>query len=151
VARDIDNADPPSAGEVEVREPEIDGHPATFLFLQPIGISPGQRFNQRALPVIDVSRRSGDKVPHGAHSPSEAVGGELVNINSCCSAMQNDVDLLHLVGERCRGCELRDRRVLKGVQHQRLIVGEERPNVQQERIIAHPTKDGRLVRPERGI
>ena len=47
-----------------VRETEIDRDAARFFFLQPIGIGPGERLHQRALPVIDVPGGSDDEGFH---------------------------------------------------------------------------------------
>ena len=44
------------AADAGVREPEVDGDAARLLFLQPVGIGPGQRHDQGALAVVDVAR-----------------------------------------------------------------------------------------------
>jgi hypothetical protein len=46
-----------------VRKAEIDRDAASFLFLQPIGISAGQRLDERALAVIDVPCGADDDGP----------------------------------------------------------------------------------------
>ena len=46
--------------DLDMGEPEIDRDAARLLFLQPIGIDPGQRAHQRALAVVDVPRRADD-------------------------------------------------------------------------------------------
>ncbi len=48
-----------------VGEAEIDGDPAGLFFLEPIGIDPGQRKNQTALAVIDVTGGADDEMSHG--------------------------------------------------------------------------------------
>ena len=52
--RDVDVADH------RVREAEIDRDAAGLLFLQAIGIGPGERLLERALPVVDVAGRTDD-------------------------------------------------------------------------------------------
>ena len=47
-----------------MREPELDRDAARLLFLQPVGIGAGQRFNERALAVIDVARGADDDGKH---------------------------------------------------------------------------------------
>ena len=59
VARDVDERQR-DVVRLEVREPEIDRDAARLLFLQPIGIGPGQRLDERALAVIDVPGRADD-------------------------------------------------------------------------------------------
>jgi hypothetical protein len=44
-----------------MREAEIDGDAAALFFFQAIGIDPGERADQRRLPVIDVSGRADDE------------------------------------------------------------------------------------------
>jgi hypothetical protein len=61
---DIDNTDASATGKVKVREPQIDGHPATLLFFEPIRVNAGQRLHERTLPVIDVARRPNHEMPH---------------------------------------------------------------------------------------
>ena len=46
-------------------EAEIDGDPARLFFLEPIGIDAGQRKNQTALAVIDVTGGADDEMRHG--------------------------------------------------------------------------------------
>ena len=46
--------------DLRVGEPEVDGDPARLLFLQPIRIGAGQRLDERALAMVDVSRRADD-------------------------------------------------------------------------------------------
>ena len=55
-----DNVTPSHVG---VREAEVDGDAAGLFFLEPIGVGPGQRANQRALAVVDVPRRADDHRP----------------------------------------------------------------------------------------
>ena len=45
-------------GQVHVREAEVNRDAAPLLLLQTVRIDPGQRFHQRSLAVVDVSRRS---------------------------------------------------------------------------------------------
>ena len=59
VAGDVDEREVRPADHL-VREAEIDRDPARLLFLQPIGIDPRQRADERALAVIDVPRRADD-------------------------------------------------------------------------------------------
>ena len=47
-----------------VREPKLDGDAARLLFLQSIGIDAGERLNQRALAVIDVTGGTDDEAGH---------------------------------------------------------------------------------------
>jgi hypothetical protein len=55
-----------------VREAEVDGDASRFLFWQTVGISSGQRFDQRALPVINVSSCSDDEMEGICHRMSVA-------------------------------------------------------------------------------
>ena len=61
MARNIDERDR-DALDHGVRKAELDGDAALFLLLQPIGIDPGQRLHQRALPVIDMTGSADDDV-----------------------------------------------------------------------------------------
>ncbi len=56
--RDLDVADD------RVREAELDRDAALFLFLEPIGVGAGERQDQCALAVVDVTRRADDDVGH---------------------------------------------------------------------------------------
>jgi hypothetical protein len=38
-----------------MRKPELDGDAALFFLFQAVGIDPGERLHQRALPVIDMT------------------------------------------------------------------------------------------------
>ena len=51
--------------EVQVREAEVDGDPALLLFLEAVGVGPGQGAHQRALAVVDVSGGPHDQRSHG--------------------------------------------------------------------------------------
>ena len=66
VAGDVDERDVDAVDDL-VGEAEVDGDAAGLLFLQPIGIGAGQRQDQRALAVIDVSGGADDYRSHGAH------------------------------------------------------------------------------------
>ena len=59
------------AADFLVREAQVDRDPARLLFLQPIGIGPGERAHQRALPMIDVPRRPDDDRFHLNHRGTE--------------------------------------------------------------------------------
>jgi len=41
--------------EREIGEAEVDGVPARLLLLEAIGVGPGERTDQRALAVVDVT------------------------------------------------------------------------------------------------
>ena len=47
--------DTATPAQIGVREAELDGDAARFLFLQPVGVGAGQRLDQRALAVVDVT------------------------------------------------------------------------------------------------
>ena len=51
---------------LEMGEPEVHGDSASLLFLQPVGIGPGEREDQRTLPVVDVAGGADHHVAHGA-------------------------------------------------------------------------------------
>ena len=57
VAGDVDEGEVGAVDDL-MREAEIDGDAARFLFLQPIGIGAGEREHERALAVVDVARGS---------------------------------------------------------------------------------------------
>ena len=44
--------------QIHVGKAQIDGDAAALLFLQAVGIDPGQRLDQRRFPVIDVASRA---------------------------------------------------------------------------------------------
>jgi len=58
----IDHAGAAAVGQVEVGEAQIDRDAALFLFLQAIGVVPGERLDQRGLAVIDMTRGADDRV-----------------------------------------------------------------------------------------
>jgi hypothetical protein len=60
VPGDVDDAGPLAAGEIEMREAEVDRDAALLLLLQAIRVLPGEGAHQRGLPVIDVSGRADD-------------------------------------------------------------------------------------------
>jgi hypothetical protein len=45
-----------------VREAEVNGDTSRFLLWQAVGISAGQRFDQRTLPMIDVTSGSDNEM-----------------------------------------------------------------------------------------
>ena len=59
VARNIDNSRMNPIGQIQFSEPEVDRDLSRLLFRQTIGIGAGERFNERALAVIDMTG-SGD-------------------------------------------------------------------------------------------
>jgi hypothetical protein len=54
VAGDVDKGEVGAVDDL-MREAEIDGDAARFLFLQPIGIGAGEREHERAFAVVDVA------------------------------------------------------------------------------------------------
>ena len=63
--RNVHEADPETARQVEVGESQIDGHPPALLFLEPIGVDAGQRSREGAFAVVDMAGGSDDGVPGG--------------------------------------------------------------------------------------
>src|SRR5262245_61172242 len=63
VPGDIDETDA-NVVDGQVGEADIDRDPALLFLLEPIGVDPGQRFDQASLPVIDMPRSSYDYVLH---------------------------------------------------------------------------------------
>src|SRR5205823_4362935 len=66
-------------GQVQVRETNVNGDAAPFLFFQPVGVNASQRFHQRGFAVINMAGGSDDDGLHGksvnqrgfvAHAPS---------------------------------------------------------------------------------
>ena len=49
-------------GQVEMGKAEVDGDAARLFFRQAIGVSAGERFDQGAFPVIDVTGGRDDVV-----------------------------------------------------------------------------------------
>jgi hypothetical protein len=68
VAGDVDKGDAGGADD-GVRKAQLDGDAAGLLFLQAIGIDPGQRADERALAVIDVAGGSDHEAVHALFSP----------------------------------------------------------------------------------
>ena len=62
VAGHVDDADQPSAGKGEVGEAEVDGHPASLLLRQAVGVDAGQCADQGRLPVVDVAGGANDEI-----------------------------------------------------------------------------------------
>ena len=62
MARDIDDAGAGAVGQREIGEAEIDRDPALLFFLQPIGVLPGERLDERGLAVIDMTGGTDDRV-----------------------------------------------------------------------------------------
>jgi len=58
VAGDVDHADPPAAGQLELGVAELDRDAALALFAQPVGVRAGQPGDERRLAVVDVPRRT---------------------------------------------------------------------------------------------
>src|SRR3989475_3400130 len=61
VTAHVDDADLAAAGQAHVCETQVDGHPATLFFGQPVGVDPGQGGDQRRFAVVDVARRADDE------------------------------------------------------------------------------------------
>ena len=61
----IDERDGRAAGQLGMREAELDGDAAGLLFLQPVGVGAGQGLDQRALAVVDVAGGADDDRAHG--------------------------------------------------------------------------------------
>ena len=62
----VHEAAPPAARQIEVREAEVEGHPPSFLLLEPVRVDPRERSDEGALPVIDVAGGADDGIPeHG--------------------------------------------------------------------------------------
>ena len=73
--------------QVEVREAQVDGDAARFFFRQAIGVGAGERLDQRALAVIDVSGGGDDVVLRVGHrqSSQRRRGAERADdAASCC-------------------------------------------------------------------
>ena len=62
VSGHVDEADHIAGVGLAVSEAEVDGNAALFFFRQAVGVDARQRFDQRGLAVIDVSRRGDDHV-----------------------------------------------------------------------------------------
>jgi hypothetical protein len=58
---DINNPRRRSVGQIEVSEAEIDRNAALFFLFEPVGILPGQRFNQAGFSVINMSGGADDR------------------------------------------------------------------------------------------
>src|SRR5690349_5268788 len=69
VAGHVDEAESLAAFGRQIGEAELDGDAARLLFLEAVGVDPGQRFDQGGLAVIDVPGGSDD---HGARPASVA-------------------------------------------------------------------------------
>src|SRR5206468_9961872 len=69
VTRNIDNSDVEflavRAGEIQFGETQVDSNSARFLFRKAVEIGSGQRLNQRALAVIDVTCGGDDEMASG--------------------------------------------------------------------------------------
>ena len=66
MTRNVDEPHTGAVGKDEVGESEIDGDPAGLLFLETIGIGPGEGQDQPALAVVDVPRGADDDLAGGA-------------------------------------------------------------------------------------
>ena len=55
------------AVSLEVREPQVDGDAAGLFLFEAVGIGAGEVAHERALAVIDVSRRTYDDGSHAGH------------------------------------------------------------------------------------
>ena len=64
VSRDIDDADFRPAGQSHGGEPQLDGDPALFFFLEAVAVHPGEGLDQSGFPVIDMPGRSQDDAFH---------------------------------------------------------------------------------------
>ena len=60
MARHIDETQLPAVAQVAVGIAEIDGDAARLLFLQAIGVDAGQRFDERGLAMVDMTRGADD-------------------------------------------------------------------------------------------
>ncbi len=56
----VDEADRPALGPRPMGKAQLDGDAARLLFLEPIGIDPGQRPHQRRLAMVDMARGADD-------------------------------------------------------------------------------------------
>ena len=65
VTRDVDERDPPAAGQVERRVPEVDGDPALLLLGQAVGVLSRQSPDEPGLAMVDVARRPEAQTRHG--------------------------------------------------------------------------------------
>ena len=54
VTGDIDDANLTTAGELEPGEAKLDGHAPLLLLLEPVGVYPGEGFNQERFTVVDM-------------------------------------------------------------------------------------------------
>src|SRR5260370_28024003 len=74
MARDVDHARARPVPEGEIREPQVDRDAALLLFLETVGILPGERLDQRGLAMVDMAggadNRMGDLRSHCANSTS---------------------------------------------------------------------------------
>ncbi len=68
VSRHVDHPDRLARGQRQVREAELDGDAALLLFLQAIGVDPGERAHQRRLAVVDVTGGADDARERGGHA-----------------------------------------------------------------------------------
>ena len=48
---------------VKMREPQIDGDTSRLFLLETIGIRPRERLDERALPMVDMTRGADDHIP----------------------------------------------------------------------------------------
>ena len=70
----VDDAGRLAVADVEVREAEVDRDAALALLLEPVGVDPGQRFDQRRLAVIDVAGGAEDHVHVGPQMDTDLDG-----------------------------------------------------------------------------
>jgi hypothetical protein len=52
---------------IEISETKIDGHASGLLFIEAVGVGSGKRFHKGRFPMINMPRRSNDKLAHGLH------------------------------------------------------------------------------------
>jgi hypothetical protein len=61
VPGDVDEAEA-DVPQIEEREAEVNGDAAALLFLEAVGVCPGQGLYQRGFPVVNVAGRADDDV-----------------------------------------------------------------------------------------
>ena len=79
VPRHVDDADVLAVREVEVREAEVDRHPALLLLVQAVGVDAGERLDQRRLAVVDVPGGAQYDLFHGVRV-SESVRCKVLSV-----------------------------------------------------------------------
>ena len=61
VPRYVDEAENEVIGHGKIGKSQVDGDPAQLLFLESIGIDPGQRLDEGRLAVVDMTCRADDQ------------------------------------------------------------------------------------------